>query len=64
MLQEKLNEHRDDPYLKACYIGKLAILTKKIEILDSEKQLNDIVDATKVIMSETAQQAAYRGTSK
>ena len=37
MLKKKLNENRDDPYLKACYEGKLAILTKQIEILDSEQ---------------------------
>eukprot|EP00985_Skeletonema_marinoi_P033133 scaffold40551_cov153-Skeletonema_marinoi.AAC.1 len=56
MLKEKLNEHRDDPYLKACYEGKLAILMKQIEILDSEKQLNDIVDATKAIMKQLNKQ--------
>lgn len=56
VLKKKLQEHGDDPYLKACYEGKLAILTKQIEILDSEKQLSDIVDATKVIMKQLNKQ--------
>ena len=56
MLKKKLNENRDDPYLKACYEGKLAILTKQIEILDSEKQLSDIVNATKIIMNHLNKQ--------
>ena len=51
-LTAKLEEHSDDPYLKACYEGKLAILTKQIEILNDEKQLTDIVDATKIIMGK------------
>ena len=56
MLKKKLNENRDDPYLKACYEGKLAIITKQIEILDSEKQLSDIVNATKIIMNQLNKQ--------
>lgn len=56
MLTKKLNEHRDDPYLKACYESKMAILTKQIEILDSEKQLSDIVNATKIIMKQLNKQ--------
>ncbi len=55
-LHKKLNEHRDDPYLKACYESKLAILTKQMEILDSQKQLSDIVNATKIIMEQLNKQ--------
>lgn len=56
LLQKKIEEHGDDPYLKACYESKLAILTKQIEILHSEQQLSDIVDATKIIMKQLNKQ--------
>jgi len=62
-LNAKLKEHENDPYLKACYEGKLKILTKQIEILNDEKQLCDIVDATKDIMRQLNDQL-INGPSK
>lgn len=62
MLTKKLNEHRNDPYLKACYESKLAILTKQIEILGSEEQLSEIVNATKIIMKQLNKQLIIEHT--
>mmetsp|Transcript_1816 Transcript_1816/g.3284 ORF Transcript_1816/g.3284 Transcript_1816/m.3284 type:complete len:213 (+) Transcript_1816:529-1167(+) len=62
-LKAKLKEHEDDPYLKACYEGKLKILTKQIEILKDEKQLCDITDATKDITRKLNEQLT-NGPSK
>lgn len=46
-LLAKLRQHENDPFLRACYEGKLNILSRQIEVLEDEANLIEIVQATK-----------------
>jgi glutathione S-transferase len=55
-LQQHIKQYGDDPYLKAAYETKLKILTKMMNILDSDTNVIQVVQDTKELLKKLNKQ--------